>query len=334
MKLATRFNHTRDGELLIVSRDLTQVASAAPIAPTLQYALDHWLECLYPLQAAYEALNAGRHATAEPLIAHSLLSPLPRAYQWADGSAYINHVELAQKVKGDGLPAQFWHEPLIYQGRGDSFLAPHEDIRLPHSQADLDFEAEVAVITNDVPMGATERQASLRICLLVLVNDLSLRCLAPKELAKGFGYFQSKPYTAFSPIAITPDELGNAWDGKRIHLPIRTTLNGQLFGEPNAGIEMAFDFPTLIAHAAKTRKLSAGTIIGGGTVSNTDHTVGFSCIAEKRMLETLTQGQASTPYLKAGDHLRIEMINRMGDSLFGAIDQTVVALKEPAIEAI
>lgn len=334
MKLATRYNHTRDGELLIVSRDLTQVTSAAPIAPTLQYALDHWLECLYPLQVAYETLNAGKHATAEPLESQHLLSPLPRAYQWADGSTYINHLELAQKAKGEGLPAHFWHEPLIYQGRGDSFLAPHEDIRLPHGHADLDFEAEVAVITNDVPMGATLHQASLRICLLVLVNDLSLRCLAPSELAKGLGYFQSKPYTAFSPIAITPDELGNAWDGKKIKLPIRTTLNGQLFGEPNAGIEMAFDFPQLIAHAAKTRKLSAGTIIGSGTVSNSDHRVGFSCIAEKRMLETITQGEAKTPYLRAGDHLRIEMLNRMGDSIFGAIDQKVVALKEPVIEVI
>jgi fumarylacetoacetate (FAA) hydrolase len=330
MKLATRFNHTRDGELLIVSRDLTQVSSATHIAPTLQYALDHWAICQPRLQAAYQALNAGQLATAEPYLPHTLLSPLPRAYQWADGSAYVNHVELVQKARGASLPEHFWHDPLIYQGGGDSFLAPHENIPLINAQVDLDFEAEIAVITNDVPLGASPQQAGRRICLILLVNDLSLRRLTPNEYTKGFGFFQSKPSSAFSPVAITPDELGNAWDGRKLHLPIRSYLNGELFGEPNAGIDMAFDFPTLIAHAAKTRKLGAGTIIGSGTVSNIDPSRGFSCIAEKRMLETLSLGQAKTPYLKAGDHLRIEMQNSVGDSIFGAIDQTVVSMMEPA----
>ncbi len=330
MKLATRFNHTRDGELMIVSRDLTQVASAAPIAPTLQYALDHWASCQPQLQKAYHALNAEQHPAAEPYLPHTLLSPLPRAYQWADGSAYVNHVELVQKARGASLPEHFWHDPLLYQGGGDGFLAPHENIPLINPQSHLDFEAEIAVITNDVPLGASPQQAARRICLILLVNDLSLRCLAPNELKKGFGFFQSKPASAFSPVAVTPDELGNAWDGKKLHLPIRSYLNGQLFGEPNAGVDMTFDFPSLIAHAAKTRKLGAGTIIGSGTVSNIDPTRGFSCIAEKRMLETLSLGQAETPYLKAGDHLRIEMQNSMGDSIFGAIDQTVVTVMEPA----
>lgn len=327
MKFATRDNHTRDGELLLVSRDLNQVVSAAHIAPTLQYALDHWVECESLLEVDYEALNAHKHSLAEPFAKQTLLAPLPRAYQWVDGSAYVNHVELVRKTRGVEMPENFWHDPLMYQGGSDSFLAPTENIPLIDEAFGLDFESEIAVITHDVPMGLPASATARRIALVMLVNDVSLRNLIPSELAKGFGFFQSKPSTAFSPVAVTPDELGNAWDGKKLHLPLKTMLNGQCFGEPNAGVDMTFDFPTLMAHAARTRKLTAGTILGSGTVSNLDRSKGSSCIAEKRMLEQLADGKPSTPYLKAGDHLRIEMHDHSGQSIFGAIDQTVVAVK-------
>lgn len=327
MKFATRHNGTRDGELMLVSRDLTQAVSCAHIAPTLQHALDHWLECEALLEKEYQALNTGKHSTAEPFSTLKLHAPLPRAYQWADGSAYVNHVELVRKARGVEMPDNFWHDPLMYQGGSDTFLGPYDTIPLADEAWGLDFEAEVAVITDDIPQGMTPLQAAHRIRLIMLVNDVSLRNLIPNELAKGFGFFQSKPATAFSPIAVTPDELGNAWDGKKVHLPILSTWNNQLVGQPNAGVDMTFDFPTLIAHAAKTRALCAGSIIGSGTVSNLDRSKGYSCIAEKRMLEILEHGKPITPFMKAGDTVRIEMLDHSQHSIFGTIHQTVKTIK-------
>ena len=239
----------------------------------------------------------------------------------------MNHVELVRKARGVEMPDNFWHDPLMYQGGSDTFLSPHDPIPLADEAWGLDFEAEVAVITDDIPQGITPIQAAHRIRLLMLVNDVSLRNLIPNELAKGFGFFQSKPATAFSPLAITPDELGNAWDGKKVHLPLLSTFNKQRVGQPNAGIDMTFDFPTLIAHAAKTRALCAGSIIGSGTVSNIDRSKGYSCIAEKRMLEILEHGKPTTPFMKVGDTIRIEMLDHSQQSLFGAIEQTVAAVK-------
>lgn len=330
MKLATRFNHTRDGELLIVSRDLSLAASAASIAPTLQSALDHWRECETLLQDAYIALNAGFHALAEPFRPETCLSPLPRAFQWIGGSTYVNHVELIHHLQGHALPSQFWHAPSLYQGASDHFLSPTEGIPLLDERLEMDFESEIAIITDDVPLGVSAQQAKHRICLIMLANALTLRQLLPQEKANGFGFIQARPYTSFSPVAVTPDELGNAWDGRKLHLPLLTYLNNHLIGAPNAGIDMCFDFPSLIAHAAQTRSLAAGSILSAGTVSNVDPIHGFSCIAEKRMLETNTLGKPQTPYLKSGDSLTIEMQDRHGHSIFGAINQTVIPLMEQA----
>lgn len=328
MKLATINNHTRDGQLIVVSKDLTKAVAVPDIAFTMQQALDDWHLNQPKLAHVYQQLNQGLIPNSLDFNEQSLLSPLPRAYQWADGSAYVNHVELVRKARGAEMPENFWHDPLMYQGGSDSFLKPHEAIPLLDESWGLDFEAEIAVITTDVPLNATTHTAKQAICLLMLVNDVSLRNLIPNELAKGFGFFQSKPSSAFSPVAITPDELDEAWDGAKVHLPLHTFLNGQLFGAPNAGVDMTFDFPTLIAHAAKTRPLSAGTIIGSGTVSNYDRSKGSSCIAEKRMLEIVASGSATTPYLKSGDTVKIEMLSKHGSSLFGSIEQQVVLVKE------
>ncbi|OGT45753.1 MAG: 2-keto-4-pentenoate hydratase [Gammaproteobacteria bacterium RIFCSPHIGHO2_12_FULL_41_20] len=328
MKLATIKNTNRDGQLVVVSKDLSHAVLVPDIAKTLQQALDQWQQCNPLLEAVYLKLNQGQLKNTLPFQEQSLCSPLPRAYQWADGSAYVNHVELVRKSRGAELPENFWHDPLMYQGGSDTFLGPHENIPLVNENWGLDFEAEVAVITTDVPLGISSKMAEQAICLLMLVNDVSLRNLVPNELAKGFGFFQSKPSSAFSPVAVTPDELQSAWDGKKLHLPLITQLNGKLFGCPNAGMDMTFDFPTLIAHAAKTRKLSAGSIIGSGTVSNRDRSKGSSCIAEKRMLETLEIGSPSTPFMKPGDHIHIEMLDAKNQTIFGAISQTVIAIKE------
>lgn len=328
MKLATLKTKTRDGLLVLVSKDLSHAVQVPEIAPTLQYALDNWKTCEPKLISVYQRLNAGEIKNAIVFARQTLTSPLPRAYQWADGSAYVNHIELVRKGRGATLPAHFWEDPLMYQGGSDTFLGPHDDIPLLHEEWGLDFEAEVAVITEDVPMGASKERAEQSIRLLMLVNDISLRHLIPEELAKGFGFFQSKPSSAFSPLAVTPDELGNAWDGKKVHLPLKTYLNQKLFGEPNAGVDMTFDFPTLIAHAAKTRALGAGSIIGSGTVSNYDRSKGSSCIAEKRVLEVIEQGKALTPFLQGGDRVRIEMLDHQKQSIFGAINQTVVHVME------
>ncbi len=333
MKLASLKNG-RDGRLVVVSRDLSTCVAVPAIAPTLQAALDSWSSTEPKLREIYEALNAGRAEGAQAFDQGQAHSPLPRAYQWADGSAYVNHVELVRKARGAEMPETFWTDPLMYQGGSDAFLAPHDPIPMGDEAWGIDFEGEVAVITGDVPMGASPAQAADAIRLVMLVNDVSLRGLIPGELAKGFGFFQSKPSSVFSPVAVTPDELGDSWQDGRVQLPLISHLNGALFGKPDAGQDMVFNFPTLIAHAAKTRPLGAGCIIGSGTVSNkqnTDHGsavadggVGYSCIAEVRMIETINSGKPSTPFMRFGDTIRIEMFDAAGKSIFGSIENEVV----------
>ncbi|ATD38662.1 fumarylacetoacetate hydrolase family protein [Aeromonas salmonicida] len=323
MKLATLNNGKRDGALVVVSRDLSRAVRVPSIALTLQSALDEWAETEPKLASIYQTLNDGTCADAVPFDESECLSPLPRAYQWADGSAYVNHVELVRKARGAEMPESFWHDPLIYQDGSDCFLAPRGPIVMGSEEWGIDFESEVAIITDDVPMGTSPQAAAAHVKLLMLVNDVSLRNLIPGELAKGFGFFQSKPSSAFSPVAITPDELGSDWQGGKVHLPLETHLNGALFGAPNAGVDMTFNFFELIAHAAKTRPLGAGCIIGSGTVSNYDRSAGSSCLAELRMLEIIESGQATTPFLRFGDTVSIAMQDRNGMSLFGTILQKV-----------
>lgn len=318
MKLASLKEGGRDGTLLVVSSDLAR-AERAPV-PTLQKALDDWAMVEPVLRVAASKLEVGGGFALDPAV---LASPLPRAYQWCDGSAYVTHVELVRKARGAELPPSFWTDPLMYQGGSDSFLGPRDPIVMQSEEWGIDFEGEVAVVTGDVPMGVPVDEAGAHIRLLMLCNDVSLRNLIPGELAKGFGFFHAKPSSAFSPVAVTPDELGDAWDGGRVHLPLRSELNGSWFGHPDAGTDMIFDFPTLIAHAARTRPLAAGTIVGSGTVSNKDRTVGSSCIAEVRMLETIEQGGPKTPFMRFGDRVRIDMTDARGRSIFGAIDQVV-----------
>lgn len=323
MKLASLKNKTRDGELLIVSRDLTKAVKAAPIAATMQLALDNWSQVQGQLQERYDLLNDGKISDAFDLDVTQLHSPLPRAYQWADGSAYVNHVELVRKARGAEMPKNFWTDPLMYQGGSDAFIGPRDDIMVSSEDYGIDFEAEVAIITDDVPMAVSEERAADHIKLVMLVNDVSLRNLIPNEIGKGFGFFQSKPASSFSPVAVTPDELGSAWQDSHVHLPLVSHLNDDCFGKPNAGVDMTFNFATLIAHAAKTRVLTAGTVIGSGTVSNLDRSQGSSCIAERRMLETIEDGSPKTSFMKFGDRIRIEMFNAEQESIFGAIDQIV-----------
>ena len=324
MKLASlKSPLCRDGELCVVNRELTTAIKVTHIATTLQSAIENWHQLEGPLKEIYQALNEGEMDKAFPFEPRNMASPLPRSYQWADGSAYVNHVELVRKARGAEMPVDFWTVPLMYQGGSDAFLAPNDPIVVADEAYGVDFEAEVAVITDDVPMGISKEKAAKHIKLLMLVNDVSLRNLIPAEISRGFGFFQSKPASSFSPIALTPDELENHWDGGRVHLALWSFLNGELFGQPNAGVDMTFSFPELIAHAAKTRALAAGTIIGSGTVSNTDRSKGSSCIAEKRMLEILAKGSPETPFMHYGDTIRIEMLNSKGESCFGAIEQTV-----------
>lgn len=326
MKLASlkALSH-RDGILCVVNRSLTKAIEVADIAPNLQYALDHWETCHSLLAAVYQQLNDKLLSDSFDFDAEKFASPLPRAYQWIDGSAYVNHVELVRKARGAEMPGNFWTDPLMYQGGSDAFIGPCDPIVVAQESYGIDFEAEIAVITDDVPMGIDERDAAQHIKLLMLVNDVSLRNLIPGEMAKGFGFFQSKPASSFSPVAITPDELAEHWDGRCVHLPLRSYLNGELFGQPDAGQDMTFNFPQLIQHAAKTRVLSAGSIIGCGTVSNLDRSKGSSCIAERRMLEIIEHGQAKTAFMHFGDRIKIEMLDGQGHSLFGAIDQCVEA---------
>lgn len=333
MKLAS-LKSGRDGQLVVVNRNLSAAVKVPQIANTLQQALDDWQHAAPALHAVYDDLNNGSISDCIAFHEADCHCPLPRAYQWADGSAYVNHVRLVRQARNAEMPDSFWTDPLMYQGGSDDFIPPQADIELGDPRWGIDFEAEIAVITDDVAMAVSPAQAAQHIQLLMLVNDVSLRSLIPAELAKGFGFFQSKPASSFSPLAITPDELGSAWIDNRVHLPLYSTLNGEIFGCPNAGVDMTFNFAELIAHAAKTRKLRAGTIIGSGTVSNQQALdkpstvaaggVGYSCIAELRMIETIRDGQASTNFMQFGDHIRIEMFANDGLSLFGAIDQRIV----------
>ena len=335
MKLASFNDGSRDGKLVVVSKDLTRCCAAGYIAPTLQHALDNWERVAPRLEALYTDVEH-QAVPCERFHEREALSPLPRAYQWADGSAYINHVELVRKARGAEVPESFYHDPLMYQGGSDGFLAPRQDIPLGDAAWGCDMEGEIACITDDVPMGVSSDEAAGHIKLLMLVNDVSLRGLIPGELAKGFGFFQSKPASAFSPVAVTPDEIGDAWRGNVIHLPLMVDYNGQPFGRANAGVDATFSLADLVAHAARTRSLGAGTIIGSGTVSNqgpngdpgksvSEGGLGYSCIAEIRMIEQIASGEARTRFMQPGDTVRVEMRDKDGHSIFGAIEQTVVA---------
>ena len=322
MKLASR-RRGRDGELMVVSRDLSAARPVPDIARTLQASLDDWDTVAPSLGSIYRGMGSVGENGAMPFDPESLAAPLPRAYQWLDGSAYVNHVELVRKARGAEMPEHFWTDPLMYQGGSDTLLGPCDALDAVPAEWGLDFEAEVVVITGDVPKGADVDRCAEAIRLIALVNDVSLRGLIPDELAKGFGFVHAKPPTAFSPVAVTPDELGDAWRDGKLHLPLRVHRNGEFFGAPNAGVDMTFNFPTLIAHAAKTRPLSAGTVIGSGTVSNLDRSAGGCCIAEKRMLEILETGSAKTSFLSPGETVRIEMLDADGVTIFGAIEQEV-----------
>ncbi|NTS78803.1 fumarylacetoacetate hydrolase family protein [Catenovulum sp. SM1970] len=323
MKLASLKNNTRDGQLIVVSKDLTKAVAIPHIAATMQDAIDNWQALEPVLDAIYKALNEGRAKEAFAFEPDNCLSPLPRAYHWADGSAYVNHVELVRKARGAEMPESFWTDPLMYQGGSDTFLAPTQDIVMPTTDWGVDFEAEVAVITDDVAMSVNKDDALSHIKLLMLVNDVSLRNLIPGELAKGFGFYQSKPSSSFSPVAVTPDELGESWQTGKVHLPMLCHFNDELFGQPNAGVDMTFNFGELVAHAAKSRPLCAGTIIGSGTISNYDRSLGSCCIAEKRMLETINEGEAKTAFMQFGDNIKISMKDKSGADIFGVIDQTL-----------
>lgn len=324
MKLASLRAGGRDGTLVVVDRALARAVAVPDIAPTLQRALDDWTRARPRLHDVYEQLCADRVEHAFALDPSALAAPLPRAYQWLDGSAYVHHVELVRRARGAEMPARFWTDPLMYQGGSDHLLGPREPMALGDVAWGLDFEAEVAVITDDVPAGVRREDAGAHIVLVTLVNDVSLRNLIPDELAKGFGFVHGKPPSALAPVAVTPDLLGDAYRDHRVCLPLVSTLDGTRFGDPDAGTDMTFDFATLVAHAAKTRPLGAGTLIGSGTVSNRDRTRGSSCIVERRMLETIDHGAPVTPFLAPGSRVRIEMFDAAGDSIFGAIDQEVV----------
>ena len=332
MRLAS-FKYGRDGQLVVVSRDLARAVSVVDIAPTMQFALDNWEACAPQLQAVYDALNQGKGAYSD-FDETACASPLPRAYQWLDGSAYINHVELVRKARGAVIPESFYSDPLMYQGASDTFIGPRDAVEAIDTAHGIDMEAEISVITDDVPMGVSAEDAGSHIKLVMLVNDVSLRGLIPGELAKGFGFVHGKASSAFSPVAVTPDELGDAWQDNTINLPLLVDYNGAPFGKANAKTDMTFNMAELVAHAAKTRHLCAGTVIGSGTVSNKfeggegrkieDGGVGYSCIAEIRMIETIQTGKATTPFMQFGDKVGIEMRNEVGDSIFGRIENTVV----------
>ena len=334
MKLATYKDGSRDGQLVVVSRDLSTAHYASGMASRMQQVLDDWGFIAPQLQDLYDSLNQGRARHAFAFEPARCMAPLPRAYQWADGSAYINHVELVRAARDALVPESFYADPLMYQGGSDDFIGPTDDVVCPSESYGIDFESELAVITGDVPMQATPEQALEGIRLVMLANDVSLRHLIPNELAKGFGFFQSKPATAFSPVAVTLDELGDAWDGGRLHLTMQSTWNGRKVGMCDAGPDMTFHFGQLIAHICKTRRVRAGSIVGSGTISNQgvevhgkkDWPKGYSCIAEKRAIETILDGQPSTEFMRFGDTIHIDMKGKDGQSVFGAIDQKIVAL--------
>jgi fumarylacetoacetate (FAA) hydrolase len=324
MKLATLKQGGRDGTLVVVSRDLKRAVRAAGIAGTLQAALDQWDHLAPRLNALYDELNAGTCEDIFDLDHSTLASPLPRCYQFLDGSAYLPHVERVRRARGAEMPKSFETDPLMYQAVSDGWLGPREDIAMASTDFGIDFESEIGVITDDIPMGAAAEECAEHIQLLVLINDVSLRNLIPGELGKGFGFLQSKPRSALSPVAVTPDELGEDWRQTKVHRPLKTWLNGELFGQPEAGQDMQFSFAELLAHAAHTRPLAAGTLLGSGTIANRDTARGASCLAEKRMLEIIADGEPSTPFLQYGDVVRIEMFDRQDASIFGAIEQTVI----------
>ena len=325
MKLATLKDGTRDGCLIVAARDLAHALKADHIAPTLQTALDDWDYCAPQLEQLYNEANAGQSKRLFALDPRQLMAPLPRAHQFADASSFLVHAELIRRSRGEDLPDWWKKEPLMYQGCSDPLLGPCDDVIAASEEDGIDLEMEIAIITDDVPMSIERDKAGAHIRLILLMNDVSLRKLIPADLVKGFGFFQSKPPSSLSPVAVTPDELGEAWDGRRLHLDCHAYVNGELLGKPNAGKDMQFDFPRLIAHAARTRPLSAGTLIGSGTVSNRDRSTGAGCLLERRAEETLAHGEAKTPFLKFGDRVRIEMLDAAGNSVFGAIDQLIAA---------
>ncbi len=329
MKLASLKKGGRDGTLIVVNRELTKAVAVPDVARTLQQAMDNWAETSPALEEIYAALQSGRAKGAFNFDAKQAAAPLPRCYHWADGSAYVTHVQLVRKARGAELPESYWTDPLMYMGASDAFIGPCDDILLESEDWGIDFEAEVVVFTDDVPAGVSVEGAKRHIKLLALVNDVSLRNLIPAELAKQFGFYQSKPWTSFTPVAVTPDELGDAWDGEKVNLPLHATLNGKKIGSPNAGVDMTFNFPQLIHHAAKSRSLMAGTVIGSGTVSNVGSKDGSCCLAEIRALETIAQGKPATPFMKFGDRIQIEMLDGAGKSIFGRIDQVPARYKPP-----
>jgi fumarylacetoacetate (FAA) hydrolase len=329
MKLGSLKEGGRDGTLIVVNRGLTRGVRATTVAPTMQKALDDWATNAPKLRALAEQLEDDKAVGSFELDTTALAAPLPRAYQWADGSAYVVHVELVRKARGVEMPPSFWTDPLMYQGGSDSFLGPNDEIEMADEAWGIDFEGEIGVIVDDVPMGISPEAARKHIKLVTILNDVSLRNVIVGELAKGFGFFHGKPATAFAPVAVTPDELGDDWNGARLDRPLISTLNGKEFGHPNAATDLTFDFGQLIAHAARTRHLEAGTIVGSGTVANRDAAVGCSCIAERRVRETIDGGKPVTPFMSFGDHIRIEMFDRSTKSIFGAIDQKVVRYTPP-----
>jgi fumarylacetoacetate (FAA) hydrolase len=330
MKLGSLKEGGRDGTLIVVNRDLMRGVRATTVAPTMQKAFDDWATIAPKLRALAEQLEDDKAVGSFELDTTALAAPLPRAYQWADGSAYVVHVELVRKARGVEMPPSFWTDPLMYQGGSDSFIGPNDEIEMAEEAWGIDFEGEIGVIVDDVPMGISPEAAAKHIKLVTILNDVSLRNVIVGELAKGFGFFHGKPATAFAPVAVTPDELGDEWNGARLDRPLISTLNGKEFGHPNAATDLTFDFGQLIAHAARTRHLEAGTIVGSGTVANRDAAVGCSCIAERRVRETIEGGKPVTPFMSFGDHIRIEMFDRAGKSIFGAIDQKVVRYTPPA----
>ena len=330
MKLGSLKEGGRDGTLIVVNRDLTRGVRATTVAPTMQKAFDDWATNAPKLRDLAEQLEDDKAVGSFELDTTALAAPLPRAYQWADGSAYVVHVELVRKARGVEMPPSFWTDPLMYQGGSDSFIGPNDEIEMADEAWGIDFEGEIGVIVDDVPMGISPEAAAKHIKLVTILNDVSLRNVIVGELAKGFGFFHGKPATAFAPVAVTPDELGDDWNGARLDRPLISTLNGKEFGHPSAATDLTFDFGQLIAHAARTRHLEAGTIVGSGTVANRDAAVGCSCIAERRVRETIEGGKPVTPFMSFGDHIRIEMFDRAGKSIFGAIDQKVVRYTPPA----
>lgn len=328
MKLATIKNGTRDGQLVVVSNDLQKYVTVNEIAPTLQQALDNWAKVEAELKKVADQLNAGLLQDALAFDQADVAAPLPRAYQWCDGSAYLSHAELVRKARGAEMPEVLYREPLLYQGGSDVLIGARDDILLADDSWGLDIEAEIGVITDDVPMGTTVEEAEKHIKLVVLINDVSLRNVMKPELQKGFGFYQSKPATAFSPVVVTPEALGDAWKGSHLALPVSSYINGKHLGSPDSGVDLNFNFCQIIAHAAKTRDLAAGTIIGSGTVSNRNHQeVGSSCLQETRMLEIIATGEAKTPFLTYNDTLKIEIINQAGENVFGSIEQKVIEFK-------